>query len=147
MTKRILDEATKQALLGVAPLSSNSTISFTPEVYAKVNVAEEFKPLFKIRGLTIEEKSTLDNLVSEAASSSVDKNAWNEKAFELTRKVLVDWGGVFDVGSGEEIAFIAEAGSCSPSIFNMLPVIIKSQLFGCVMKMHGLVDTAKMGLP
>ena len=110
-TKRILDEATKKALLGVAPMSSNSKFKFTPEVFSKVNVSEEFKPIFYIRGLTVDEAGTLDKLVSESASAAINKDLWNEKAFELTRKLIVDWENVFDIGSGEEISFIAESNS------------------------------------
>jgi hypothetical protein len=146
MSKRILDEAMKAALLGVSPLSSSSKINFTPPVFSKIEIKDEFKPVFQLRGLTVEEKQLLDELVSSSVKADNDKEAWNKKAFALTKGLIVGWQNVFEVGTGDELDFIGESGSCTSSLFDMLPVIIKNQLFSRVMQMHGLMDTTKMGL-
>jgi hypothetical protein len=145
MVKRVLDEATKRALVGAAPISSQATISFTPELYGAIKIAPAFIPIFKIRGLTVDEGAELDSLIKESQNKSIDN--WNEKAYSFTRRIIVGWENVFDAGSGEEIGFIADAsGACDASNFVGLSVNVKAELFSQVMKMRGLVGVSKLGL-
>lgn len=142
--KRILDEATKKAMIGVLPMTSSSTILFTPPVYDQIQVADEFKPKFRIRGLTNSEGQKLDGLVRNAGQGKTEQ--FNNEAFDICRSVITGWENVFDLGSGEEINFIGESGTCSEESFELLPVVIKNEIFTFIMTLHGLVDTAKMGL-
>ena len=144
MEKRVLDEATKAALIGIAPFSCNSRVNFTPDIFQNIGIENQFIPVFVIRGLSVDEGKKLDSLMTDAQDLKTD--VFNERAFELTRNTIVDWRNVFDAGSGEEIAFIAESGACSASCFNALSVNVKNALFFQVMKIRGLTPAAKLGL-
>jgi hypothetical protein len=144
MSKRILDEATKKMLEGLAPFSSQSQTRISPDFYTKVGVNAEFIPVFTIRGLTTAEAGELDILVQSVNKEKAGD--WNNRAYDLVRKTLVGWENVFDIGTGEELVYISEGGSCASVVFDLLPVNNKSWLFSHIMKLHGLLDVNKLGL-
>ena len=148
MTARVLDEATRKALQGLTPFSVKSTIKYIPEAFEKLDVPEDCKPVFTIRGLTVAEGKELDEMVARAADNS-DMMKFNSDAFDLTRKCITGWVNLFDAGSGEEIEYKQDSqqAGADAETFDILPVTIKADLFRKVMSMHGLSGTDKASLP
>ena len=143
MEKRILDEATRKLLHSVAPFSSASSIKFTP-AFCEV-LPENIRPVYILRGFTVEEGAEMDELLESAAASKLEK--WNQKAFALCRKVIIGWGNVFDIGSGEEVSYVPDpAGGIDKTLWAQHPINIKSALFTKAMNLHGLMDIEKLGL-
>lgn len=139
MTARVLDEATKKALQGVAPFSSTSTINFTPDCLAQLDLAEEFIPVFSIRGMTVEEGKALDAIINSSDRVS-DVGKFNEQTFELTRKCITGWVNIFDAGSGQEVAYAqdTESSGVCKALWESITINVKNALFKKVMEMHGM---------
>lgn len=145
MNKRVLDEATRALLHGIAPFSSSSSLLFTPPVYDRMQLQKDLRPVFKIRGLTIEEGAELDSLMEQAALAK--SSDWNSKVFDLCRKLVIGWEQIFDIGTGEEMTYAADPqGGADTKLWAAQPVVNKSAIFSKVMQLHGLVDVEKLGL-
>jgi hypothetical protein len=147
MEKRILTEEVRRELLGLVPFSVNSTDDFTPAVFLKKNgngefiLPEEFRPVFKIRCFTVEEKRKVTKMLVNI------KEAAEETVRESTRTVVVGWKNLFDAGSSQEIVFKpAQDGGADPELFSGIPASVAGALLFHASKISGIIDAEKLGL-
>lgn len=150
MEKKVFDEATRQALLGLAPFSLNSTIDFTPASYQlkrneQLIVPEDLWPVFTIRPWTKLESDLVKRALSQV-SNNVGTKAENE-AKEAVRKVIKSWSNLIDAGSMEEIEYVEETdGGASKDIFNNFPASLVSDLLNKCCSISGILDMERSGL-
>lgn len=147
MEKRVLTEEIRRELLGLVPFSVNSTDDFTPTMFLKKNnngeflIPEEFRPVFKIRCFTVEEKRKVTKMlinIKETAEDNVREN---------TRMVVVGWRHLFDAGSNEEVVFkAAPDGGADPDLFAGIPASVAGALLFHASKISGIIDAEKLGL-
>lgn len=147
MEKRILNDDVRRELLGLVPFSVSSTDEFTPPMFLKKNVSgeclipEEFRPVFKIRCFSVEEKRNVTKMLINI------KDIPEEQVRESTRIVVVGWKNLFDAGSGEEIVFKAASdGGADPVQFSGIPASVAGSLLFHASKISGIIDAEKLGL-
>jgi hypothetical protein len=123
MTKRILDEETRQKLLGYLPFSAEATIEFTPHRFSK-DIPSEYIPVFSLRSFTEAERQQLaknhlsykQDMPQEQIDAVYDSNKL------LLRACIMGWRSYFDVGTKEEVEYRASpSGGCDETVFKRLP--------------------------
>ena len=134
-----LDEASKKWLFGLTPFSADATsdLYLLNEKSAHfAAIPKEFHPVFKVRPFIKDERA-------EALVADTD-----EKQFELARKVVKSWKGLFDCATGSEIQFKANNadGGCDSVLFSTLPDVTKKTIFGHAFLISGLQPSEKLGL-
>ena len=70
MIPAVLDDKMKLALHGLAPLTTKSTIDFTPDLFKQAAIPAEYHATFTIRGFTTEEGNMLDEIISKASDDN-----------------------------------------------------------------------------
>ena len=148
MTKRILDEETRKALLGYVPFSSDCSISFTPEQFLKIK-DESLRPSFKLRSMTQAE------MIQLKRNSSGYHNATPEKLLQiadanltLIRGCVIGWENLFDSGSGNEIEFVpaATGSGCDEKLFRILPDWLTVEVMDFVKTISGLSSPEEISI-
>ena len=133
MTKRILDEETRKQLLSYLPFSCEARIDFTPKKCAGIKDTE-FRPIFQVRSMKEAEvrqyqKNTFgyfkDNLTREESASVSDKNE------QIMQGCILGWTNLYDVGTGEEIAY-------DPKAYGRLPQYMRNELMEFILQISGL---------
>ena len=143
MEKRILDEATKKALQGYNPFSSDETIDFTPEAYLD-KVAVTFQPKFSIRSMTQDEKTAYTSIYANAPKDKDGKTSdaeWKivgEKVSKIYQACLQGWRDFFDAGTGEEII--------STGSWDSLPSWIQLSIAAEIRKISNLTPVEMLSL-
>lgn len=148
MTKRILDEKTRQELLGYAPFSSDCKILFTPEEYKNIK-DENFRPVFDVRSLNQSELSQLKHNSREVTDRATVENITiiADKNLNVIRKCVLGWKNLFDVGTMEEIEFVADSsGGCDEKLFCQLPVWLQRGILEFVKKISGLSEPEELSI-
>jgi len=147
MEKRILTEEIRRELLGLVPFSAGSADDFTPPVYLKKNseggyaIPEEFRPVFKIRCFTVEEKRAVAKLLVNI------KEADEETVTEAARKTVMGWKNLFDAGSNEEVVFkSAPDGSADHTLFSQIPAAVAGALLFHASRISGIIASEKLSL-
>jgi hypothetical protein len=131
--KRILTPEVRARLLGFAPVSQKSGVPFTPEQF-KGEGLEDLAPVFYQRGWTEDEK----NGIMSSATGKKDEFDY-KKMKEVARVTVVNMENVIDLGTGEEIKFLAdESGSLSKDVFNTFPFALQMSLFYNAQKISGM---------
>lgn len=151
MTKRVLTDEVRNALIGDMPFSSTSTIPFTPKQFLKKGddgnhvLPKEYQAVFDISGMTKPQKASARKLILKVAKGLDDKEQSELK--ELTRFNTKGWQNLFDIGTKEELAYKEDPdGGCEKELFNRIPEAIIGQLFFEITKISGLLDTTLLGL-
>ena len=147
MNKRILTEDIRRELFGLVPFSSGSTDDFTPPVFLKKNpeggyiIPEEFRPVFKVRGFTVEEKRGVAKMLINI------KDADDNEVTEAARKAVTGWKNLFDAGTGAEIIFkAAPDGGADAALFSEIPASIAGALLFHASKISGVIAAEKLSL-
>jgi hypothetical protein len=142
--KRIMDEATKEKLHGLLPFSTKATINYTPEFYKEAEVPEEFRPVFVLRPYARDEVKNARKVLTSVEKDEVQKE---DNFIELSRKVVVGWNNLYDVGNGEEIEYVQDStGGACKEIYDNIPTPVKAAILIQAVKISGLFDLAKLGL-
>jgi len=147
MEKRVLNDEVKRELLGLVPFAAGSTDDFTPPQYLKTGadggylIPEEYRPVFKVRSFTVEEKRGVAKLLVNIKDSD------DAAVVEAARKVVVGWRNLFDSGSGEEIFFkSAPGGGTDADLFSGIPAAIVGALLFHASRISGIIATEKLSL-
>ncbi|MDR2728508.1 MAG: hypothetical protein LBB56_05190 [Chitinispirillales bacterium] len=147
MEKRVLTEDIRRELLGLVPFSAGSSDSFTPPVFLKKNsenqyaIPEEFRPVFKVRCFTVEEKRAVTKLLVNIKEA--DEGAVTEAA----RIAVIGWKNLFDAGSGEELVFKpAPDGGADPALFSGIPAAVAGALLFHASRISGIIAAEKLSL-
>lgn len=154
MEKKVLDEATRQALLGLSPFSLNSTIDFVPASYKIKNkegqyvIPEDLWPTFTIRPWTKVENEAVKKSLSKASTLTGDQaNKAEAESKESVRKAIKGWSNLIDAGTCEEIEFESDAeGGASKVAFEQFPAALISDLLNKCCSVSGLLDMERLGL-
>jgi len=137
--KVYLDEETKKQLMGLAPFSAEVTFEFTPSTYEKRGVKSDFRPVFSLRVFT---KAEQDSVI---AALNDDVNT-GKKLFEITRKVVMGWRNVLDIGSLEMIEFKGDKSGCDENLFGRISQVDRSEIFAHLSFVSGLRKVETLGL-
>jgi hypothetical protein len=148
MTKHILNDETRKALLGYVPFSADCKIPFTPDEFANIK-DESYRPIFEIRSFTQAELSQLkhnsQSLINDASSEKLMSTA--DKNLSLVRECVCGWKNLFDVGTREEIEFVkSPEGGCEEKVFQSLPVWLKRSILEFVKKISGLSEPEELSI-
>jgi len=136
--KIMLDEETKKALTGLAPFSAEVVFDFTPELYEKRGIKEEFRPVYSLRVFT---KAEQDSILTALESDDTGK-----KLFEITRKAVMGWSTVIDIGNSELIEYVGDKNGCSAEVFGRITQVDRTAIFGKLSFVSGLRKTEQLGL-
>jgi hypothetical protein len=138
MDKRILDEATRKALEGYIPFSTNCTVEISlTDLIPKdqLTIGKDYIPVFTIRSFTQAEAQQFKSSQNEATLKN------------LVRVCLMGWVNLFDAGTKEEISYRSDpAGGCDKNLFEQLPEFYSASLLKNVMKISGLSTIEALGL-
>ena len=80
MAVKVMDNATREKLLGMMPFSPTSTIDFSPPYYEAAGIPADLRPIFTCRSLTVEEADKWRNLLSEIGRHATAQAATDEDA-------------------------------------------------------------------
>lgn len=135
-----LDEKTRKALMGLMPFSQGGTVNFTPEIFD--SLPESARPVFKQRAFTRGEFQSVRDVYADDSVKDKQKVLW-----DIARKTLSGWETVFDLATGEPMPFKADTdGGCDKEQWELLPIVIRKELFTNVSIMSGLLPPEKQGL-
>jgi len=138
MSELKLDEETKKSLIGLMPFSQEATTEFTPEIFKKLDIGEEFKPVFTQRSFTRKERNEMRAGAMTFRGSDV---------FKYARISVVGWRNLYDLATGNEIEFSADKDKgASKELFGLISDEIAAELFNNASKISGLLSAEKMGL-
>ena len=139
MTKRILDEETRKALLGYVPFSSDCSIPFTPDEFNQVK-DESLRPVFSVRSMTQAEHAQIKHNSAGYAGATPDKiKQIGDANLAVIRGCVIGWKNLFDAGSGEEIEFIpAASGGCDEKLFKIIPDWLTVKILDFIRTISGL---------
>jgi len=147
MEKHVLTEEVRRELLGLVPFAAGSVDDFTPPQYLKKSaegeylIPEKFRPVFKVRGFTVEEKRNVAKILT--AIKETDEAV----VVEAARKVVTGWKNLFDAGSGNEIVFkAAPDGGADPELFSGIPAAIIGTILFHASKISGIIAAEKLSL-
>ncbi len=133
----ILDEETRKKLEGLTPFNAGTTFEFTPDIYDRLKIPSEARPVFSLRPLTVSEKASITLFI---------KNGDAKGMHETARKACIGWANLYDSGTGAAIPYTDEAGSASKDIFHSLPLPIKDAISGKLGIVSGVMDIEKVSL-
>lgn len=142
-----ISEETRQALQGLAPFSTRSTIDFTPESYRikrdGVYIVEESAwPVFKIRPWTKGEAGHIRKSMPKYADSRDDS-----EIREYVRRAVVGWENLIDAGTGELIEYVEEQnGGASKELFDIFPSALVTDILNKSLAISGIVDMERAAL-
>jgi hypothetical protein len=145
MTDRILTPEIRDKLLGIMPFSEKASLWIVPDKYKSIE-DEQFRASFEIRSFTKDEIRTAKKLLLAIKdSNSLSKEP---EIIELTRKKVINWKNLFDLGTMEEIVFATseEDDGASKKLFESIPASIQGQIFFEVIRISGLIDIEKVSL-
>lgn len=131
----------RQKLLGIAPFSTDSTVSYTPPRYQIAELPKEFTPIFQVKSLTRSEKDQAQKMVSDMSKVS------DAEVREFVRKKIAGWENLYDAGTKEKIEFFADGdGVASKEVFDRIPDNACGELIFYVIKISGLFKSDKLSL-
>lgn len=151
METHLFDE-TRQALLGLAPFSLNSTYDFVPEIYKQCKVPEDQWPTFSIRPWTkVESEGAKKAILACAKAYSSEKQEeyvrLEKTMLEFVRKAVVGWSNFIDSGSGEQIQYIADtAGGVDKTLWDRFPDALLIDISNKCNLISGTGPAEKLGL-
>jgi hypothetical protein len=135
-----LDEATRKALLGLMPFTQGGTMYYTPECLQ--DAPEVARASFKQRAFTRQEMMAVRAIYADDTIKEKQSQLW-----EICRKTIVGWGQVFDLSTGEPMAYnAAPDGGIDADLWETLPLVIRRELLTNVAIMSGLLQQEKTGL-
>lgn len=135
-----LDEATRKSLLGLMPFTQGGTMDYTPECLA--DAPEAARATFKQRAFTRAEFTAVRNLYTD--EKVVDKQT---PLWEVVCKTIMGWDRVFDLATGEPIAYKADPnGGLDKDLWEGLPLIIRRELATNATVMSGLLQQERLAL-
>jgi hypothetical protein len=126
MTKEIMDK-----LRGVSVISG--TIECPIDI---IDVPEEFKPVFIIKNLSVE-----DTKMIKESSKGKDMNSEevNDILDNVCRTHIVGWRNLYDLSTGNTFDFKAdESKGCELNTYNMLPQGIKVKILSFLYTCTGI---------
>lgn len=132
----------KQAMLGLLPFSIDAKIEFVPERFSqRPGVPPSMIPTFILRPLAVNEKKEALKLVKNLSTAN------EEDLSERTRKNVIGWKNLFDLSTGQEMAFVADnAGAAKKELFEQVPRTIVGDILFYLVKVAGLVDIEILSL-
>ena len=141
MEKRILTEEVRNKLLGVLPFSANATILYTPKSIKSLDIPEDTKAVFTVRGFNKAEK---DEVITKLKNLS---NVSYEDIIKTIKPCVTGMVNMFDAGTMEEIVFKHDFdNTISMEILSQLPKTIIDSIFNYLIKISGIMDVDKLGL-
>jgi len=150
MEERILTDEMREKLLGDLPFSASATMEYIPKHFSKKDesdkdiIPKEFQAVFALRGMTKPEKKEAKKYITHIKDKG-EKTA--DGIIEITRKCIMEWKNVFDLGTKKEIEYKADPeGGADKEMFDRLPEAVISDLFIYLSKISGLLDTTMLGL-
>lgn len=139
--KRIMDQETREKLYGLLPFSKKSTSEYKPSLYGE-DISDEYKPIFSIRPFSRDEVKEAKKVLKEIEKSEKEDDLGN-----LSRKAVVGWKHLYDVGTGDEIEYVQDPeGGADKELYEIIPVTLKAMILVEAIKISGLLDLSKLGL-
>jgi hypothetical protein len=151
MAEHVMTPELRKKMLTRLPFSRNASIDYTPAPYLvkdmddagketdEYAIPEEFRPVFKVRPLSTEEKTKLGKFTSK----NMDETALRE----LIRTNITGIEKLFDAGTMEEIPFKGDNnGGMDKALFESLPVMVIRDLFVFISGISGLSTDERAGL-
>lgn len=124
-----LDEATKDAMLGLFPVNNDFTVDFTPEEYSEV--PKEYQPVFVLKPFS--------DAQCKAMAKEYEKNPEQEKILEAVRKQIVGLKNLINLSTEEEVQFEAENdGGLSKMLYSFLPLVVKTAILYRLLRISGI---------
>lgn len=124
--KREISPELHKRLAGILPASTSFTVEFIPPEYAEID--EDFRPIFTIKPWSA-------NQIKQF--SAIGKN--EDKALAAIASQIVNISNLYDLSTGEEIAFESEAtGGLSLAIGKLLPSKIVLSLLSELTRISGV---------
>jgi|GEM_PF-2151868 hypothetical protein len=147
MTKRILDEETRKALLGYVPFSSECSINYSPEEFMQIK-DESLRPVFKVRSLTQAEMMQIKRNSSGYRGATPEQiEKIGEGNIAIIRGCILGWHNIFDSGSGTEIEFIPSTnGGCEEKLFRAFPDWVIVKIMNFVRTISGLSSPEELSI-
>ena len=129
-TKKITWDSVKDSMVGLAPMTNNSTWSFTPSIYK--DIPKEFQPTFTIKQLNISQAERIKTLMFGSPDVSTDEKS-NEYT-NIIHSIFVKWDNLYDIGTGEKIEYDG-----TDDMFKILPHAVFMAIFEEALVVGGIV--------
>jgi hypothetical protein len=149
MERREMTDEVRKAMLGLNPVSLQSTVEFIPESYLikkkdsnEYLVPEDFWPKFKIRPWTKLEANHIKKNISRFIDSKDDS-----EMREHIRKTVMGWENLIEAARGDPIEYIQEpTGGASKELFEVFPTALITDLLNKCMTISGIADMERSAL-
>lgn len=135
----------RERLLSKLPFTQSATVEYTPECFlSKENdeylIPEDFRPVFTLRAFT--------RFEMDAVKKTCTPDKFDEMGVRnVVRKCVMGWKNLYDAATSKEIDYTADAnGGASKDIFDIMPIIVVTQLLQYLSQISGIIDIDKTGL-
>lgn len=131
--KSIKWEDVKGKLVGLVPLTNDSSWKFTPSIYD--DIPEEFRPTFYIKQFTMESgdkirKILADNMDKKKKNTDTDDAEIVNELYKHFEK----WENLYNLGTGEILVYDG-----TREMFNLLPKNIIMKIFEEALVLGGII--------
>jgi hypothetical protein len=124
-----LDQATKDAMVGLYPCNNDFTVNHIPEEYKDLPV--ELQPTFVLKPWC--EKQC------KAMAKEYETTPDQDSILDKVRQQIVGLSNMVNLSTEEETTFMAEAdGGLSKATFTLLPIVVKTSLLYKLLKISGI---------
>lgn len=149
MERKEMTDEVRKAMMGLNPVSLQSTVEFTPNSYhikkkdsEEYLVPEEYWPVFKIRPWTKLEANNIKKNISKFIDSKDDSDMR-----EYVRKTVVGWDNLIEAVSGEPIEYASDVnGGASKELFEVFPTALITDILNKCMTISGIADMERSAL-
>lgn len=139
MAEHKLTPELMEYLKGMLPFSAE-TDEFVPSIFMRDNIPVEVRPVFKVRIL---KKTEHDRFIK--LSNDIEKET-TEAISEAARSVCVGWRNLFDVSTGNEIAFKGDMTGAAVDAWDNIPHHLRGRILSHAITVSGLLSADKCGL-
>ena len=136
----IFDKETREKLDGLLPFSQDAIDKYTPALFEDVD--EKFRPVFHVRTFNRSEAEKVKRAFKNIKATR------EEELIEFARRVTVNWENLIDMGTEEEIEYLAseDGTGADKDTFKRLPTTTITQILKHASIISGLLDVEKLGL-
>jgi hypothetical protein len=121
-TKRALDEASIRKMAGLYPVSSDFSITFTPDCYKEID--EKDRPKFTVKPYSIKEMRDMADRTDSLKGEELDNYANN-----MIRNKIVGMTNMINLSTQDIVPFDAdEKGVMSREQFDTIPLVVKNDI-------------------
>lgn len=139
MGEKILTEELREEMFGLLPFSASETFTYVPKCFEKF--PEELRPIFTLRSVEDTAKKRMFTLL-KAGDKIPD-----EQFREVTRKYVVGWEQLYDLGTMEVIPYeVDEDGGAKKVLFASIPSKVVGEVLAHLSRVSGLTDIEREAL-